>query len=283
MIRKFSVLALACMVCSQTWAANEDEGYWANIKTDWLGLERGAKPFYFRAGYTLLAPDSSSSEVVLSDVDGAASLAIDNGPIEGSGAAVEDVDFPSVILGYQLGHGPWAIETVLALPFTMEFKATGTLASESIAPYAKNVIPTGVPALGSEFGETKVLPPLVTLVYRFRLDKALRPYVGAGLAYMMTYDSKVTNPVLTEVAEPGLEIDDGFGYVLQTGLEYNFYTRWWVNFDIKYVALETSATVSNIYVKTPAIGTFAEAKVGDADIDMTVDPWVYHIGVGFNF
>ena len=285
MHNKISAVALACLLCSPAWADDDkdEEGYWSHVKTDWLRLEDGAKPFYFRAGYTLLSPNSSSSEVVLTDVEGPASLAISSGPIAGSGASIEDSQFPSVIVGYQFGSGRWAMETILALPFTMKFKATGTLASESIAPYANGNIPTGVPALGSEFGETKVLPPVVTLVYRFRLDKAFRPYVGAGPAYLYAYDSKVTNSVLTEVSQPGLEVDNAFGSALQTGIEYNFHSDWWVNFDVKYIGLKTSATVTNMYVNTPALETYEVAKVGDATIDVTADPWVYQLGVGFNF
>lgn len=260
--------------------------FWEDFKVETLGFKPGEKPFYFRAGYTLLAPDSSSNEVTLSDVGGPASLAISNGPIDGSGASVEDVDFPSVIVGYTL---PWldghlSVETILALPFTVEFKAEGTLVEESIAPYALGNIPTGVPALGEKFGETKVLPPVVTLVYRFRLQEALRPYLGAGMSYMLSYDSKVTNPVLTELGEPKLEIDDVFGYVLQGGLEYRFYEDWWVNFDVKFIGgLEPAAEVSDIWVETPGLPTYSRARVGDASIDVTVDPWVYHLGVGFNF
>lgn len=266
----------------------ETEGnYWDRFKTKTLGMEAGAKPFYFRAGYTSLQPDSSSDEVSLSvPSDSAATLAISDGPIEGSGASVNPVSFPSAILGYRL---PWmeghlSVETVLALPFTVEFEAEGTLATESIAPYALGNIPTGVEPLGSEFGESKVLPPVVTLVYRFMLDKPLRPYVGAGMSYMITYDSEVTNPVLTAVGEPELEIDDVFGYVVQGGVEYNFYQDWWVNFDVKFIGgLESAATVKGIYVETPGLDLYPYAEVGDATVNVTVDPWVYHIGIGFDF
>ena len=277
---------VACSVLVSPLASADVSEMWEDFKTETLGFEQGAKPFYFRAGYTLLAPDSSSSAVTLSDVGGPASLAISDGPIDGSGASVEEVDFPSVVVGYTL---PWldghlSLETILALPFTVEFKAEGTLVNESIAPNALGNIPTGVPALGDEFGETKVLPPVITLVYRFMLEKPLRPYVGGGVSYMISYDSKVTNPVLTEIGEPKLEIDNALGYVLQGGLEYRFYEDWWVNFDVKFIGgLEASATVSEIWVETPGLPTYSRARVGDASIDVTVDPWVYHLGVGFYF
>ena len=260
---------------------------WERTKTNVLGMKPGAKPFYFRAGYTSLQPDSSSDEVSLSiPADSEATLAISDGPIAGSGASVNPVSFPSAIVGYRLPwmDGQWAVETILALPFTVEFEAEGTLATDSIAPYALGNIPTGVPPLGSEFGESKVLPPVVTLVYRFLPDKPLRPYLGAGLSYMITYDAEVTNPVLTAVGEPELEIDDVFGYVLQGGVEYNFYNDWWVNLDVKFIGgLEAEATVKGIYVETPELDLYPYVEVGDATVNVTVDPWVYHIGIGFDF
>lgn len=289
MNRHYIIAALLGMTFSVAAQAEETQsgaGLWSDIKTDWLGMNPGAKPFYFRAGYTLLAPDSSSNEVTLSNVGGPADLAIDNGPIEGSGATVEPVDFPSVVLGWQLpwGDGNWALETILALPLTVEFKTDGTLATDSIAPLALNAIPTGVPPLGDEFGEAKVLPPVVTLVYRFLPGHSIRPYVGAGMAFMYSYDAEVTNPVLTAVNKPKLEIDPAFGFAVQGGVEWKFYKDWWVNMDVKFIGgLEASAKVSGIVVETPGLPTFEVAEVGDASVDVTVDPWVYHIGVGFNF
>ena len=283
---KLNSIAAALLGLALAQGAQADESYWSHVKTDWLGFAPGAKPFYFRAGYTVLAPDSSSTEVYLEDVSGPADLAVDNGPIEGSGASVEDTDFPSVILGWRLpwGDGNWALETVLALPLTVEFKTTGTLANESIAPYALGNIPTGVPPLGTEFGESKALPPVVTLLYRFLAQSSLRPYVGAGFAYMITYDSEVTNPVLTAVGEPELEIDDVFGVAFQAGLEYKIAGDWWVNADLKYIAgLEATATVKDIWVETPNLPTYGVARVGNARMDVTVDPWVFQLGVGFDF
>lgn len=281
---------LGMLMTTPVWADENPDtsnsGYWSDFKVNWLGLERGAKPFYFRAGYTLLAPDASSSEVRLSNVEGEAELAISNGPIAGSGADVKSVDFPSTIIGYHLpwGNGQWAVETILALPLDVEFTTTGTLKSQSIAPFALGNVPTGVPALGEEFGEAKALPPVVTLVYRFMYDKPVRPYLGAGVAMLFTYDAEVTNPVLTAVNQPKLEIDPVVGYALQAGVEFNIWKNWWINADVKFVGgLEAAAKVTGMTVETPGLPLYDVAEVGDATLDVTVDPWVYHIGIGFNF
>ena len=286
---KILVVLIGALLAFPALADNQSGGiggYWDHVKTDWLGFRDGAKPFYFRAGYTDMAPKATSSEVYLENVGGIAQLAVDNGPIAGSSASIESTKFPSMIIGMQLpwGNGAWSVETVLALPLTVKFQGGGTLANESIAAYALNNIPTGVPALGTEFGESKVLPPLVTMVYRFRHLERFRPYVGAGLAYLYSYDAKVTNPILTAVSDPKLTVDPAFGVVAQAGMEYRFWGDWFANLDVKFVGgLKTTATVKDIWVETPGLPLYQVARVGDAKMDVTVNPWVYHIGFGFNF
>src|SRR5215470_14254369 len=99
--------------------------------------------WYFRGGVTHVEPELGAGEVVLSDVGGAAMLAIQNGPIAGSGVTAGGTTIASAIVGFKLDRR-FAIETILALPFTMKFQATGTLASQSLAPMALGVIPTGI-------------------------------------------------------------------------------------------------------------------------------------------
>lgn len=243
-------------------------------------------PFYFRAGFTSLQPDASSSEVNLDNVGDIAQLAISNGPIEDSSVNVEGVDFASIIVGYRL---PWfgerfSLETILALPLTIKFTAEGGLANESISPFALGNIPTGIPPLGKEFGETKALPPVVTLVYKVLKNYKIKPYIGGGIAFMYTYDSKVTNAILTEVREPELEIENAMGYVGQAGFEINLTKRWKLNLDAKYIGgLESDATVKGIVVKTPGTPLFETADVGNASVTVKVDPTILSLGLGFDF
>lgn len=292
MSKSISFVLLAAILSTSVFAgphqacAQREDDVWDRFKADALGIEKGRTPFYFRAGFNMLRTDSSSSQVVLSDVSGPATLAVDSGPIDGSGVTVDGTNFPGVVVGCMLPwlNGHLSVETLLTLPFTVKFKTAGTLRDESIAPYALGRIPTGVPPLGEELGETKVLPPVVTLVYRFRLEKPLRPYVGTGMSYMITYDEKVTNPVLTAVDQPVLEVEDVFGVAFQGGVEYNFHGSWWVNFDVKFIAgLTPKATVSDIRVETPDLPVYDAARMGNASVDVTVDPWLYHLGVGFDF
>jgi hypothetical protein len=117
----------------------------AAASTPTVGPASSRPRFYVRLGGALIRPASSSRELELADVHGAASLAVQNGPIAGSGASVESASTIAGIVGYVLPTASrrWSTELVLGAPFTVKFRATGTLANESLAPMALG-IPTGV-------------------------------------------------------------------------------------------------------------------------------------------
>lgn len=242
------------------------------------------KPFYIRAGVALIDPLSTSKEMELADVDGPASLALHNGPIAGSGATVDSATVPALIIGYRLPymHRRLSIETILGLPFTVTFKATGTLANESIAPTALG-IPTGVGPLGPDLGEAKAVPITVSLVYRF-LDGRVQPYAGGGAAVMFSLDAKATNKMLTEVSQPEMSIAPAPGLLLQTGLDVQLYKQWYARLDVKFIAfMQANAEVHHIQVRTPAIPLFDTVEIGTAKMSVWVNPLIVQAGIGADF
>lgn len=244
-----------------------------------------ARPLYVRAGVIHVATLESSREMELADVDGAASLAIENGPIAGSGAEVGSATVPGMIIGYVLPwmNGRLALETIVGLPFTVKFRATGTLANESIAPTALG-IPTGVGPLGPELGEAQALPPVLTLVYRFGPFGRLQPYAGAGVSVMFTTDEKVTNPILLEVREPEMHVDPAPGLVLQGGLDARLTSRIYARLDVKFVAFMLArARVEHVEVRTPELPLFDTVEVGTAKMSMWVNPLIVQAGLGTDF
>ena len=240
------------------------------------------KKLYLRLGVVHMQPLSSSREMELADIDGAASLAVQNGPIAGSGADVSSATVPALTFGYRLTPR-WSLETLLGIPFTVKFKATGTLANESLAPMALG-IPTGVPPLGSELGEAKAAPPLVTAVYGLREAGKVRPYVGGGLAILFAYDAKVTNPMLIEVRQPEFEVSPAPGLVLQTGLEASITNRIYARLDVKFIAFMLArAEVHHIQVRTPELPLFDTVEVGTAKMSVWVNPLIIQAGIGTDF
>jgi outer membrane protein W len=245
----------------------------------------GGDRWHLSAGVLFLDPLSTSKALALSNVSGPASLAVQNGPIAGSGASVDGATLPALILGYDLPyhHHQFALETVLATPITVKFEATGTLANMSLAPTVLG-IPTGVPPLGSQLGEAKAIPPLVTLVYSPLRGERLQPYVGVGATVMFTYDAKVTNPILTQVAQPQLNVSPAPGLVLQTGLTAPITHGFFARVDVKFVAfLTANAEVEDIQVKTPDLPLFSSVEVGTAKMSVTVNPLIVQAGIGKDF
>jgi outer membrane protein W len=257
----------------------------AAVTVEPAATRRSKRYFHVSAGVLVLDPLSSSSPLVLSNVTGPASLAVSNGPIVGSGSTVEGVTTPAVQVGYDLPvwNRKLAIETVLSTPVTVKFEATGTLATKSLAPTVLG-IPTGVPALGSDLGEAKAVPPLVTLVYSPLRGARLSPYVGVGATVMFTYDAKVTNAILTEVNQPKLSVSPAPGFVVQAGLTAPIAGRFYARLDAKFVAgLVANATVSDVQVKTPELPLFSSVNVGDAKMSVNVNPLILQATLGADF
>ena len=247
--------------------------------------ERIYERLYVRAGVLHIEPLSQSRELQLSGVRGPASLTLSDGPIAGSGAALEAMTIPAVIAGYVLPvwDDRLSIETVLSTPLHVKFRATGTLAQMSIAPEALGIA-TGVPALGSELGEADAAPPLVTAVYRVADLGPIHPYLGLGLGVLITYNARATNPVLTEVGEPRFHIDPAPGLVLQAGTDVLLWRRVYLRADVKYIAfMKAHATVEDLRVRTPELPLFETAEVGTATMDMWVNPLIVQLGAGVDF
>jgi len=237
--------------------------------------------FYVRAGAAVIKPLSQSREMELADVDGPASLAVQNGPIAGSGSTVSSAALPAMIVGYQITPR-WSVEAVLGLPFTVKFEATGTLANESIAPTALG-IPTGVGPLGPQLGEAKAAPPVVTAVYRLH-EGRVTPIVGIGASVLFAYDAHATNPMLTAVSQPDMTISPAPGVVFQTGLDAMLTKHIYARLDVKFIAgMLARAEVHHVQVETPGLPLFDTVEVGTAKMSVWVNPLIIQAGIGTNF
>jgi len=134
-----------------------------------------------------------------------------------------------------------AIEVLAATPFSHDINGTGALA-----------------ALG-KVGETKQLPPTVSVQYHFKPMPNVRPYVGAGINYTTFFEEKATNGIST------LELDDSWGLAMQAGVDVDINKDWFFNADVRYINIETTATTD--------LGT----------TDVKINPTVISLGVGTRF
>ncbi|HWU87894.1 MAG TPA: OmpW family outer membrane protein [Kofleriaceae bacterium] len=263
--------AAAALVLVLAPAAASAEPWWSRL--------------YLRGGVTRVAPLEQSRAMELADIEGAASLAVQNGPIADSGATVSSVTIGAVSLGVKVPelHEGISFELVVAKPPTLKFRATGTLANESIAPMALG-IPTGVPALGPELGDVQAAPVVLTAVYQLRDRGVLRPYVGTGPALLLAMGKKITNPILTEVSQPEFDIAPAPGLVLQAGLDAKLWKSVYARIDVKFIAgMLARAEVHHIQVRTPELPLFDTVEVGTAKMSVWVNPVIVQAGVGFDF
>ncbi len=117
--------------------------------------------------------------------------------------------------------------------------------------------------------DAKVLPPTLTLQYHFAPDSNIRPYIGAGINYTYFFDEKVVGPVLP-AAGSKVKLEDSWGLAAQAGVDISINDDWFVNLDVKYIQMDTTAKFSN-------------TAVGAAQISADIDPFVYGIGIGRKF
>ena len=134
----------------------------------------------------------------------------------------------------------WAVEVLAATPFSHDIDLVG----------------------GDKVGETKHLPPTVSLQYHFDTEGAFEPYVGLGLNYTTFFDEETTGAL----AGSDLSLDDSFRIAAQFGADIELNDTWYLNFDVRWISIETDATLD-----------------GAPLTSVSIDPWVAGATLGFRF
>ena len=138
---------------------------------------------------------------------------------------------------------------------------TDNIAAELIAATSKHDVKAKNTSLGDvDLGHVWALPPTVTLQYHFNPHGQFRPYVGAGLGYMMWYNDDAGSM-------SSIDYDNGMIYALQAGMDIGIDENWAFNADVKKMFHNTSASVNG----------------GAVTADVDLDPWVFGVGIGYRF
>jgi outer membrane protein len=111
-----------------------------------------------------------------------------------------------------------------------------------------------------EVHETWVLPPVVTVQYHFNPKGRISPYVGAGVNAMFFFSGDDKNGFQ-------VDLDNGFGYALQGGVDVAIKGDWSLNLDVKKVFFETDAKINKGALKS----------------NVELDPWVVSVGIARRF
>ena len=144
----------------------------------------------------------------------------------------------------------------------------GLLAS---TPFRHTVKLGSAGGLNGDIVETKHLPPTLTLQYYFAsTSSAFQPYAGIGLNYTYFFDEKAKSSALKDAANTrNVEIDDSFGLALEAGFDYMITDALMFNATIWYLDLDTEASIAS--------------DLGEITSDVSIDPFVYMIGLGYKF
>lgn len=203
-----------------------------------LALERG--DMLVRFGPAWVMPNDSSGEVTPPGIKG---VGVDDGVALG-------VSF-TYMLSPNLG-----VEVLAATPFQHDIRSTKDLAG----------------AVPGKIGETRHLPPTLSLQYHFTGPGQWRPYVGAGINYTTFFDSKTTGG-LRDAGYDRLSLEDSWGWSLQAGVDVDVNERWFVGASVYYMSIDTTAKVRG------SGGAFGD----ELKVDVDIDPWVLMVGGGLRF
>jgi outer membrane protein len=181
--------------------------------------------------------------------DDSSAVLVGGSPVAGSGVSVNDDTTLELDFTYMLDPH-WGLELILG---TTKHEADATGAALS--------------SLGTVV-EAGVLPPTLTLQYHFSPSSNIRPYAGVGINYTHFYDESVEGVI--DQAGASADFDDSWGLAAQAGVDVDINKDWFVNFDVKYIDIDTDATLK---------GT----TLGTVTVDADIDPWVWGIGIGTTF
>ena len=161
----------------------------------------------------------------------------DNGALNGAALALGRLDLgvdsdvkPTITAEYFIADN-MGIEVLAALPFKHEISIQGL----------------GV------VGETRHLPPVVSLQYHFNSAGKVSPFVGAGLNYT-SFFSEEGKGALTGAR---LKLEDSWGLAAHAGLDFKIGERGALRIDMRWADIDTKVSVNG-------------ARLGSASIDPLV-------------
>ena len=152
------------------------------------------------------------------------------------------------------------LELLAATPFTHEVKMKDSAA-----------------ALNGKIADVSHLPPTLSLqYYPMEPSSKFQPYAGIGVNYTTFFDEDLSSQY-EALGFSNLELEDSWGVAGELGMDYLITDNVLLNAAVWYIDIDTQATMDNNGSAIPAL---AGSKTS---VDVTIDPWVYMVGVGYKF
>ncbi len=186
--------------------------------------------------------------------DDSSLIRVEGAGVAGTGVSVDSGPTLDISLGYMFTDN-WAVELLADLSSKHSVSANGLAG-------------LGVPN-GTDVVDTNVLPPTLFLQYQFNPKGKVRPYAGLGLNYSLFFNDELTNAAQTVLGASNLDIDSSVGVAAQFGIDWELKNNWSFNIDVKYIQIDTEATF--------------DTAIGQASVDIDINPTVFGIGFGKTF
>ena len=164
------------------------------------------------------------------------------------------------------------VENAVVPELDFTYFLTDNIAAELIlATSPHDIVGEGVIEPLGEIAEVMVLPPTLTLQYHFLPNgDFIRPYAGVGINYSIFYSQDSTSSLENALGgATDVDLDDSVGVAFQLGADFPINDRWFLNADVKYIQIDTEATLT----------TGSDVRTVEVDLD----PIVAGVGVGFRF
>jgi len=142
-----------------------------------------------------------------------------------------------------VGPGTARIGEETQLQFTGEYFIRDNIGIEILAatPFTHGISIDGPGAIG----ETKQLPPTISVNYHMPTKGAVSPFIGVGINYTTFFEESSSLGVL--------ELEDSFGLALNLGADWQISDRGAMRFNIRYMDIDTDVYVDGAFAGTAEI------------------------------
>ena len=123
-----------------------------------------------------------------------------------------------------------------------------------------------------KIAETKVLPPALWLNYYFFAEKKFRPYLGAGIGYVIFFDQEADGSLEAVLGgRSNLDVDNTPVSGGQIGFDFDITDRWFLTANFKATRMRPRAEIQS------------RNLANKINVDVNIDPFIYGVGVGYRF